>query len=113
MEVSALIRPRPALPWALPQSNPSSPIPWSVLSSQRLTVTLLIPTLNEIDGMRVIMPQVQPQWVDQILILDGGSTDGTVEWARSQGYEVLLQKEPGIRQGYMEALPHIRGEVIL
>jgi glycosyltransferase involved in cell wall biosynthesis len=81
--------------------------------TQRATVTLLIPTLNEIVGMRAIMPLVDRQWVDQILILDGGSTDGTVEWAREHGYEVLVQSEPGIRQGYREALPLITSDVIL
>ena len=72
-------------------------------------VTLLIPTLNEIDGMKVIMPQINRDWVHQILILDGGSTDGTIEWARENGYEVYVQKEAGIRQGYMEVLPSNRG----
>jgi glycosyltransferase involved in cell wall biosynthesis len=77
------------------------------------TVTLLVPTLNEIDGMRVIMPRVRPEWVDQIVILDGGSKDGTIEYAREQGYFVHVQKEPGIRQGYMEVLPFITGDVVL
>ena len=77
------------------------------------TVTLLVPTLNEIEGMKVIMPRVRPEWVDQIMILDGGSTDGTIEYAREQGYFVHVQKEPGIRQGYMEALPFITGDVVL
>ena len=77
------------------------------------TVTLLIPTLNEITGMRQIMPKIQRDWVDQILILDGGSTDGTIEYAKAQGYEVHVQTRPGIRQAYMEVLPKIRGEVLL
>src|ERR1700722_12262022 len=77
------------------------------------TVTLLVPTLNEIEGMKVIMPRVRPEWVDQIMILDGGSTDGTIEYAREQEYFVHVQKEPGIRQGYMEALPFIAGDVVL
>jgi glycosyltransferase involved in cell wall biosynthesis len=79
----------------------------------RKTVTLLVPTLNEIDGMKAIMPQVRRDWVDQILILDGGSTDGTVEYARDQGYEVYVQKVAGIRQAYREVLPLVRGEVLL
>lgn len=77
------------------------------------TVTLLIPTLNEITGMKAIMPQVQRGWVDQILVLDGGSTDGTIEYSREQGYQVHVQKNWGIRQGYMEVLPLITSDVIL
>ena len=81
--------------------------------TERLTVTLLVPTLNEIDGMKVIMPQIRRDWVDQILILDGGSTDGTIEWARAHGYQVHVQQQRGIRQGYLEVLPLIEGDVIL
>jgi glycosyltransferase involved in cell wall biosynthesis len=81
--------------------------------ARKCTVTLLVPTLNEVVGMRAIMPLVRREWVDQILILDGGSTDGTVEYAREHGYEVHVQTEPGIRQGYMEVLPMVRGDVIL
>ena len=77
------------------------------------TATLLIPTLNEITGMREIMPKIQRDWVDQILILDGGSTDGTIEYAKEHGYELHIQSEPGIRQAYMEVLPKIRGEILV
>jgi glycosyltransferase involved in cell wall biosynthesis len=81
--------------------------------TRQSTVTLLVPTLNEIVGMKAIMPQIERQWVDQILILDGGSTDGTIEWARENDYQVYVQKQPGIRQGYMEVLPLIEGDIIL
>lgn len=78
-----------------------------------MKVTLLALTLNEIDGVRVILPQIAREWADQILVLDGGSTDGTVEWARANGYDVYAQRRPGIRHAYLEALPHVRGDVIL
>ena len=78
-----------------------------------MKTTLLIPTLNEIVGMKVIMPQIRREWVDQILILDGQSTDGTAEYARYEGYEVYVQKERGIRQGYKEVWPLIRGDVVI
>ena len=64
-------------------------------SNRGFSVTLLVPTLNEIDGMRAIMPRVLPGWVDQIMILDGGSTDGTIEYAREQGYFVHVQARAG------------------
>jgi glycosyltransferase involved in cell wall biosynthesis len=82
-------------------------------SGEAATISLVIPTLNEIDGMRVIMPRINREWVDQILILDGGSTDGTVEWSLDNGYEVHVQQEPGIRQAYMEALPRLRGDILI
>lgn len=78
-----------------------------------MKVTLLVPTLNEIDGMKAMMPRVKKEWCDQILVLDGQSTDGTIEYARSQGYEVVIQQKKGLRQGYMEALPYVKGDVIL
>lgn len=78
-----------------------------------MTFTLLIPTLNEINGMRRIMPRIKREWVDQILVVDGGSRDGTVEYAESLGIEVVRQKKRGLRQGYLEALPHIRSDVII
>lgn len=76
-------------------------------------VTLLIPTLNEIEGMRVIMPQIQRDWCDQIIIVDGGSTDGTIEYAKENGYFIHVQTKPGIRQAYGEILSYIEGDILI
>jgi glycosyltransferase involved in cell wall biosynthesis len=78
-----------------------------------MKVTLLALTLNEIEGVRAILPRIPRGLFEQILILDGGSTDGTVEWAREQGFTVLQQQQKGIRFAYLEALPHITGDVIV
>ena len=78
-----------------------------------MKVTLLVPTLNEIDGMKTVMPHIKPEWVDQILIVDCQSKDGTAEYARAQGYDVVIQKKMGMRHAYMEAWPHVKGDVVL
>jgi glycosyltransferase involved in cell wall biosynthesis len=78
-----------------------------------MKVTLLVMTLNEIEGMRVIMPQIPKNLFDQILICDGGSTDGTIDWSRENGYEVYVQSRPGIRFGYFEVWPHVRGDAVV
>ncbi len=78
-----------------------------------MRTTLLIPTLNEIEGMKKIMPQVQRDWVDEILVIDGVSTDGTIEYARQMGYRVIHQKSKGITLAYKEALEHITGDVVI
>ncbi len=78
-----------------------------------MKITLLVPTLNEIDGMKTIMPRIKPGWCDQILVVDGQSTDGTVDYARQQGYDVVIQQKMGMRHAYEEAMPYVRGDVIL
>jgi len=78
-----------------------------------MKITLLVPTLNEINGMRAIMPQIEKRWVDQILVVDGGSSDGTIEYARENGYQVLIQKKEGLRNAYIEALDYIEGDVVI
>jgi glycosyltransferase involved in cell wall biosynthesis len=78
-----------------------------------MKVTLIVLSLNEVNGMREIMPKIDPNWCDQIIILDGGSTDGTIEYAKEQGYFVYVQKEKGIRFAYREVLPYIEGDVVI
>ncbi len=63
--------------------------------------------------MKSIMPLVKREWVHQILVVDGQSTDGTVEYAKKQGYDTVVQQKKGMRNAYMEALPHVTGDVIL
>ncbi len=78
-----------------------------------MKITLLVLTWDELEGMKTIMPRVKREWCDQIIILDGGSTDGTVEWAREQGYFVYVQKKPGFRHAYNEVIPYIEGDVVI
>jgi glycosyltransferase involved in cell wall biosynthesis len=78
-----------------------------------MKISLVVLALNEIDGMKIIMPQIPKNWCDQILIVDGGSTDGTYEWSQENGYEVYQQKQKGIRFAYFESLPLIRGDVVI
>jgi glycosyltransferase involved in cell wall biosynthesis len=76
-------------------------------------VTLFMPVLNEIEGLRVILPQIRPEWCDQILLVDGGSRDGSLEYAGQHGCDTYLQRRPGIRFAYIEAWPLIRGNIVI
>lgn len=78
-----------------------------------MRLTLLLPILNEINGLKAIMPRIKREWYDQLIIIDGGSTDGSLEYARGNGYFTIVQERKGIRHGYRQALPHIQGDVIM
>jgi C-methyltransferase C-terminal domain/Glycosyl transferase family 2/Methyltransferase domain len=81
--------------------------------SERLTTTLLLPTLDEIEAVRVIVPQLRKDWVDEILVIDGGSTDGTVEFMRAAGLDVHMQTVRGYGEGMLEALHLAKGDVVI
>ena len=36
-----------------------------------MTTALLILTLNEVDGIKKIMPLVKREWVDELIVIDG------------------------------------------
>lgn len=78
-----------------------------------MKVTLFVPVLNEIEGLKAIMPLVKREWVDQILVVDGGSTDGSVEWCKAQGYDIVKQKRKGLRLAYSEGMPYATGEAVI
>lgn len=59
------------------------------------------------------MPRINKEWLDQIIILDGGSTDHTIEYATENGYTVVIQKTKGLRKGYVEAFEYIKGDLVI
>lgn len=78
-----------------------------------MKVSLLFFTLNEIDGMRVIMPQIKREWYDELIIVDGGSNDGTIEYAQEHGYNIFVQKEKGAGAAFLEAMERVTGDIII
>tara|TARA_B110000014_G_C20107096_1_gene582402 strand:- start:198 stop:857 length:660 start_codon:yes stop_codon:yes gene_type:complete len=60
-----------------------------------MSTALLILTWNEVEAARVIFPKIKKEWVDEILVVDGGSTDGTIEEAGRVGFNIMKQEIKG------------------
>tara|TARA_B100001057_G_C22659351_1_gene875347 strand:+ start:239 stop:931 length:693 start_codon:yes stop_codon:yes gene_type:complete len=77
------------------------------------TITLLLPTLNEVVGFKSIFPKINTSLFDEILVMDGGSTDGTIEYAKSQSLKVEIQKKKGLGPAVMEAIEIIKTDYVI
>ena len=60
-----------------------------------MSTAVIILTLDEIDGVRAILPKLNKDWAEEIIFVDGGSKDGTIEEAKKLGFEVIHQNNRG------------------
>ena len=60
-----------------------------------MSVAVIVLTLDEIEGVQAVMPQIKKEWAEEIVFVDGGSTDGTIEEATRLGFEVIHQQNRG------------------
>ena len=58
---------------------------------------------NELKGCQQDVPNLPRECFDEIFALDGGSTDGTVEYLVSQSIPVVRQPKPGYNHAYIAA----------
>jgi len=62
------------------------------------SVSLVIPALNEAHGLQAILPRV-PRIVDQLIVVDGGSKDATVEVVRKITPHATVIRQTGRGKG--------------
>ncbi len=78
-----------------------------------MTVSVVIPTLNEATRLPALLAALgrEPQ-LEEIIVVDGGSRDGTARVARAGG-AVVLSSGPGRGRQLRRGAEAARGEVIL
>jgi glycosyltransferase involved in cell wall biosynthesis len=60
-------------------------------------VSVIIPTLNEAENLRYVIPQISRRY--ELIVVDGGSTDGTVEVARALRHDTIVVHQTGRGKG--------------
>jgi glycosyltransferase involved in cell wall biosynthesis len=78
-----------------------------------IPTTLVVLTLNEIDGVTAVIPKLPLHVLDEILVVDGGSTDGTVEFFEARGIRVVRQTRRGRGDAFRLALRHARHDALV
>jgi len=77
-----------------------------------LKVTVIIPCLNEEQGVELVLGRM-PAFVDEVIVVDNGSTDRTSEVARSFGAMVIREGVRGYGRSYKKGFAHASGDVIV
>lgn len=83
------------------------------MSENNLKVTIIIPTLNEIEGMKWFMPQLKKEWYDELIVVDGHSRDGTVEYCRENNYPLVFQTGRRLSNAYDNAFSYSTKDIIV
>jgi glycosyltransferase involved in cell wall biosynthesis len=77
-------------------------------------VSLVIPTLNESENLKSLLPRL-PSWIYELLIVDGCSTDGTIETAKRlyPDVKMVVEKRRGKGVALMSGFEAARGDIIV
>jgi glycosyltransferase involved in cell wall biosynthesis len=78
---------------------------------KELTISVVIPCFNEEEGIAHVL-RGMPAYVDEVIVVDNNSTDGTGDVARSLGAKVIHEGRKGYGSAYQAGLPHATGDII-
>ena len=79
---------------------------------KNLSITVIIPCLNEEQGIEQVMLRM-PAFVDQVIVVDNGSTDRTAEVAARFGARVIPEAVKGYGRAYKAGFQSATSDVIV
>lgn len=84
-----------------------------------MRLTLLIPAINEVDGIERTLKRFPRQALEQdghsteILVVDGGSSDGTAQRAEALGARVVVDRRRGYGRAYKTGFAACDGDLVV
>ena len=78
------------------------------------TVSVVICTRNEAANIPHVLPRI-PNWIDEIIVVDGNSTDNTVETVRlcCPKAKIFLQEKQGKGEALLMGISEAKGQIII
>ena len=75
-------------------------------------ITVIIPCLNEEQGIAEVLKRM-PEFVDEIIVVDNGSTDRSSDVARSFGAKVIHEDVRGYGRAYKTGFASATGDIVI
>ena len=75
-------------------------------------ITVIIPCLNEEQGLQSVLERM-PEFVDEVIVVDNGSTDRTSEVAKRFGAQVIREDVRGYGRSYKTGFAWATGDLIV
>jgi glycosyltransferase involved in cell wall biosynthesis len=76
------------------------------------TITVIIPCLNEEQGIEKVLRNM-PDFVDEVIVVDNGSTDRTSQVAAALGAQVIREDVRGYGRSYKRGFACATGDLIV
>lgn len=76
-------------------------------------VSVIIPTLNEVSTIKTVLEAIPKERIDEILVVDGHSTDGTPELVRKLGYSLIFQPTKGFGEAFVTGVEKVKGDIVV
>ena len=78
-----------------------------------MKTSLIVIAKNEIEGIRKLGPKLKQLQIDEIIVIDGNSTDGTFEECKKMGFKTIRQKSVGRGNAFREGLENSSGDILV
>ena len=78
-----------------------------------MKITLCLIVWNELEGCKLDVPHLPRNDFFEVIAVDGGSTDGTIEYLESHGIAVHKQPKRGLNAAYVHATEIAQGDAVI
>ncbi|MDD5706852.1 MAG: glycosyltransferase [Kiritimatiellae bacterium] len=78
-----------------------------------MNISLCLMVWNELEGCKRDVPQLPRHAFEEVFCVDGGSTDGTVEYLQAHGIPVHRQPQAGLNAAYIHANEVATGDAVV